>query len=85
GVNSQSILFELKSTNFPDLFPIDIMHLLYKNIPNYMFKYWNGSFYSNNPSLNMNEYTVQKNTWVTIGKIMESNQKSMPICFGRLP
>ncbi|RIB11189.1 hypothetical protein C2G38_1978657, partial [Gigaspora rosea] len=82
GINGQSILFELKSTNFPDSFPIDIMHLLYENIPGYMFKHWYGCFYSNNSSLNFNEYTVQKSIWTTIGKTMDSNKKSTPIHFG---
>ncbi|GES88052.1 transposase domain-containing protein [Rhizophagus clarus] len=62
GVNGQSILFELKSTKFPNSFPIDIMHLLYENIPCYMFRHWYGSFYpNNNSSLNINEYTIQRN------------------------
>ncbi|CAG8812044.1 24597_t:CDS:1, partial [Gigaspora margarita] len=84
-VNEQSILFELKSTNFSDLFPIDIMYLLYENIPNYMFKHWYVCFYPNNSSLNVNEYTIQKSIWATIGKTIDINQKSMPTCFGQPP
>ena len=59
------------------------MHLLYENIPGYMFKHWSGCFYPSNPSLNTNEYTIQKNTWAKIGKTMEANRKSMPTDFGR--
>ena len=64
------------------------MHLLYENIPGYMFKHWYGCFYSNNfnnSSLNINEYTIQKSVWAIIGKTMEKNKKSMPIDFGRPP
>jgi hypothetical protein len=62
------------------------MHLLYENIPAYIFKHWYGCFYSNNnPSLNINEYTLQKNVWTTIGQTMEQNRKSIPTSFGRPP
>lgn len=62
------------------------MHLLYENIPGHMFKHWYGCFYSNNnTSLNMNEYTIQKNIWATIGKTIEKNKKSIPASFGRPP
>ena len=57
GINGQSILFELSSTKFPESFPIDIMHLLYENIPQYMFKHWSGTFYKSkeNP---IDEYII---------------------------
>ncbi|CAI2185664.1 2455_t:CDS:2 [Funneliformis geosporum] len=36
SVNSQSILFELKSIKFPTSFPVDIIHELFKNIASAM-------------------------------------------------
>ena len=74
----------MESTKFPDSFPIDIMYLLYENIPGYMFKHWYGCFF-NNPNLNMNKYTIQKSVWITIGKTMEANKKLMPVDFGWSP
>ncbi|GES96283.1 hypothetical protein GLOIN_2v1477115 [Rhizophagus clarus] len=62
------------------------MHLLYENIPGHMFKHWYGCFYSNNnPGLNMNEYTIQKNIWTTIGQAIERNKKTIPTSFGHPP
>ncbi|CAG8590465.1 21011_t:CDS:2 [Gigaspora rosea] len=66
GVTQRSILFELHSTKFPNSFTIDIMHLLYENIPKYMLQHWYGCFYMNDV-LNNNEYTLQKK----LGMILE--------------
>ncbi|GES90549.1 transposase domain-containing protein [Rhizophagus clarus] len=83
GITGKSILFELKSTQFPDSFTLDIMHLLYENIPSYMFKHWSNSFY-NNKSFN-DEYILPKNTWTLISKQMEMSKKTMLSNFGRSP
>ncbi|GBC00575.1 hypothetical protein RclHR1_00390029 [Rhizophagus clarus] len=83
GITGKSILFELKSTQFPDSFTLDIMHLLYENIPSYMFKHWPNSFY-NNKSFN-DEYILPKNTWTLISKQMEMSKKTMLSNFGRSP
>ena len=61
GVIGKSILFELKSTNFPDSFALDMMHLLYENIPGYMFKHWCGIFFVNDME-NTEEYVLPKCT-----------------------
>ncbi len=84
GINGQSILFELSSTKFLKSFPIDIMHLLYENIPQYMFKHWSGTFYKSkeNP---IDEYFISKNVWSEIGKRMQESRKMMPTHFGRPP
>ncbi|GBB99234.1 hypothetical protein RclHR1_03460003 [Rhizophagus clarus] len=39
GINGRSILFGLKSIKFPRSFPVDIMHLFFKNIFINMFKH----------------------------------------------
>ncbi|CAG8721411.1 22236_t:CDS:2 [Gigaspora margarita] len=79
-----SILFELHSTKFSDSFTIDIMHLLYENIPKYMLQHWYGCFYMND-ILNNNEYTLQKKTWNDIGSLMDKSKKIIPSDFGHPP
>ena len=39
GINGRSIFLELKSIRFPDSFPVDIMHGLFKNIAPAMFRH----------------------------------------------
>jgi len=60
------------------------MHLLYENIPQYMFKHWSGTFYKNQED-STNKYVISKNTWSEIGKRMQQSRKMMPIYFGRPP
>ncbi|CAI2194943.1 11516_t:CDS:2, partial [Funneliformis geosporum] len=45
GIKGRSILFDLQATCFPTSFPIDMMHLIYKNIADYMFQHWIGKFF----------------------------------------
>jgi len=80
-MTGKSILFELKSVNFPDSFTLDMMHLLYENIPAYMFKYWYGIFFANDME-KTEEYILSKHTWDIIGKQMENARKTMPTDFG---
>lgn len=82
GITGKSILFELKSTQFPDSFALDMMHLLYENISGHMFKHWSESFF-NNKTLN-DEYILSKNIWSLIGKQMEMSKKIISSDFGRL-
>ena len=44
GITGRSVLLDIKTTQFPACFPIDIMHLFYENIALYMLKHWMGSF-----------------------------------------
>ncbi|RIB00492.1 hypothetical protein C2G38_1885947, partial [Gigaspora rosea] len=81
-VNGRSILFELHSISFPASFPIDIMHALFENTAQHMFRHYTGKFY-NNEELNNTNYKVPSNSWNEIGKIMELNHKMMPSEFGR--
>ena len=60
------------------------MHLLYENIPQYMFKHWSGTFYKNGDA-SVNEYVISKNTWSDIGKKMHESRKMLPLYFGRPP
>ena len=84
GVNGQSILFELKSIEFPTSFPIDIMHGLFENIAPAMLRHWSGNFFKDDQISN-SDYSLSNNDWIEIGKIMEKNRKNMPLDFGRLP
>ncbi|CAG8770231.1 6349_t:CDS:1, partial [Cetraspora pellucida] len=66
-----SILFNLRSTSFPETFPVDIMHLFYENIAGYMLAYWMRSFFTNNDQ-NNGEYILSKETWNKIRSKIES-------------
>jgi hypothetical protein len=61
-----------------------MMHLLYENIPGYMFKHWYGNFFANDLEKN-EEYILPKRTWDMIGQQMENARKTMPTDFGRPP
>lgn len=50
------------------------MHLLYENIPGYMFDHWSGNFYTNGEGFD-DEYVLQKNIWSLIGNQMEESKK----------
>ncbi|CAG8716739.1 6875_t:CDS:2, partial [Gigaspora rosea] len=84
GVNGQSILFELHSIDFPASFPVDIMHALFENVAQHMFRHFTSKFY-NNEKLNDTGYKISTHNWNKIGKIMEHNRKTMPLEFGRPP
>lgn len=63
------------------------MHLLFEGVSIWMFKHWNGAFFSN-PNLNRlddNSYILSKKVWEAIGETMEANRKSIPTEFGRAP
>ena len=51
GITGRSVLLDIRTTQFPICFPIDIMHLFYENIAPYMLKHWMGSFFKD-PTLN---------------------------------
>ncbi|CAG8829556.1 7583_t:CDS:2, partial [Dentiscutata erythropus] len=82
GVNSQSILFELKATKFSRSFPLDIMHLLFEGVSSWMYKHWNGIFFSNSELNNAKteHHIMPKWIWEKIGEIMDKNKnnKTMP-------
>ncbi|RIB24933.1 hypothetical protein C2G38_1957178, partial [Gigaspora rosea] len=84
GIIGHSILFELHSINFSASFPVDIMHALFENTAQHMFRHFNGKFF-NNEKLNNTEYKISADNWNKIGKIMELNRKMMPMEFGRPP
>ncbi|CAG8850794.1 14828_t:CDS:2, partial [Gigaspora margarita] len=84
GVNGHSVLFELYSISFPASFPIDIMHSLFENTAQHMFRHFNSKFFSNK-KLNNAEYKITTNHWNEIGRIVEFNRKMMPSEFGRPP
>src|SRR6266498_3195183 len=44
-IKEKSILFELQLIKFPRSFPIDIMHLFFKNVASYMFKLWSNQIF----------------------------------------
>ncbi|CAG8691071.1 6283_t:CDS:2, partial [Gigaspora rosea] len=84
GVNGHSILFELRLISFPASFPIDIMHSLFENTIQHMFRHFNSKFF-NNEKLNNADYKITTNHWNEIERIVEFNQKMMPSEFERLP
>ena len=84
GIKSKSILFELSSINFPRSFPIDIMHLFFENIAPQMFKLWSAHFFKDD-NLNTTPFNILKSSWDSIGLLMQTNKKNMPLEFGRPP
>jgi hypothetical protein len=63
------------------------MHLLFEGVSIWMFKHWNGVFFSNS-DLNRpddNSYILSKKVWEAIGETMEANRKAIPTEFGRAP
>ena len=69
-MKDRSILFELKSIEFPTSFPIDIMHGLFENIAPAMLRHWSGTFFKKDIS---SEYVLSNSIWKEIGNIMEKN------------
>jgi hypothetical protein len=85
GIKGRSILFELKSINFPRSFPIDIMHLFFENIALQIFKLWTGQFFKDE-NLNTDPFIIRKVIWEKIiSEQMQKNKKSMPSGFRRPP
>lgn len=77
-------MLDIRTTEFPTCFPVDIMHLLYENVAPYMLKHWMGSFFKD-PILNNQSYILSKQIWNEIGVEMEAVKKSIPTEFGRPP
>lgn len=74
------IILRLKSLRAFQSFPIDTMHLLFINIPRYMWKLWNGTL----------EDTYAKDDFVLsvphlVGRDMKACGKMIPAFFGRKP
>ncbi|CAG8541493.1 8207_t:CDS:2, partial [Cetraspora pellucida] len=84
GVNGCSVLFELCSISFPSSFPIDIMHALFENTTQHMFRHFAGKFF-NDEKLNDMEYKITTKNWNEIRRIVELNRRMMPLEFGRPP
>lgn len=84
GLNGQSILFELKSIEFPASFPVDIMHGLFENIAPSMLRHWSGTFFKDDQGSG-SDYILSNSDWIEIGRIMEKNRRNMPLDFGRPP
>ncbi|CAG8766930.1 6419_t:CDS:1, partial [Cetraspora pellucida] len=82
GVKGHSILFELHSISFLEFFLVNIMHVLFKNTAQHMFRHFASKFF-NNEELNNTDYKVLVDSWNEIGKILELNHKLMPMEFGR--
>jgi hypothetical protein len=78
------VLLDIKSTQFPVCFPVDIMHLFYENIAPYMLRHWMGSFFKDS-TLNNQPYVLNNKQWNEIGAEMEAVKKSIPTDFGRPP
>ncbi|GES98992.1 transposase domain-containing protein [Rhizophagus clarus] len=84
GVVGRSVLLDIRSTQFPACFPVDIMHLFYENVAPYMLRHWMGSFFKDS-TLNNQPYTLSNKQWSEIGANMDAIKKSIPTEFGRPP
>ncbi|CAG8793726.1 26192_t:CDS:2, partial [Gigaspora margarita] len=77
-------LQDIKEIECNTSFPVDTMHALFENVAQHMFHHLTGKFY-NNEKLNDTEYKILTHNWNKIGKIIEHNQKTMLLEFGRPP
>src|SRR6266508_3399822 len=72
GIKGRSILFELKSIEFPRSFPIDIMHLFFENVTPQMFKLWSNQFFKEDNLNNLSfPFILSKSSWKEIKKIIK--------------
>ena len=79
-------MFDLPSIKFPSSFPLDIMHLMFENIAEYMFKHWIGRFFNkDHNSENNRPYVLSITIWNEIGNQMYSARKTIPSYLGRPP
>ncbi|GES90934.1 transposase domain-containing protein [Rhizophagus clarus] len=84
GVVGRSVLLDIRSTQFPACFPVDIVHLFYENVAPYMLRHWMGSFFKDS-TLNNQPYTLSNKQWSEIGANMDAIKKSIPTEFGQPP
>src|SRR6266511_1011364 len=86
GIKRRSILFELKSIEFPRSFPIDIKHLFFENVALQMFKLWSNQFFKEDNLNNLSfPFILSKSSWEEIRQIMNKNKKSVLLEFERPP
>ncbi|GES92519.1 transposase domain-containing protein [Rhizophagus clarus] len=71
GVIRRSVLLDIRSTQFPACFLVDIMHLFYENVTPYMLRHWMGSFFKDS-TLNNQPYTLSNKQWSEIGANMDA-------------
>jgi hypothetical protein len=84
GVNSRSILSQLKSINFPSSFPFELMHLLFENLFPNMVRHWTGTFKALDQG--SGSYELSKATWKEIGILTAQATKTIPSTFvGTIP
>ena len=74
------IILRLPSLKAFSCFPIDIMHILYMNIPKYMWKLWSGSL---DVRYSKDDFVLESPQ--VVGKDMERCGRHFPVCFGRRP
>lgn len=77
-MNGFSVLFKIKTLVFPQSFPLDLMHLVFLNITENMFKLWTGELGDPDAA-----WVLHRNTWAQIGKDMVKLRKCVPSDFGR--
>ncbi len=75
-------MFNLKATQFLLSFSIDFMHLIYKNIASYMFKFWTEKFFSNNNVQDNSDYILNESIWKEIGIEIDRIRKIIPAYIG---
>jgi hypothetical protein len=59
------------------------MHLFFENIGPNMYRFWSDKFYKKNDQ--KKAYSISKNDWQEIGRILEQNKYNMPTSMGRVP
>lgn len=74
------LVLRLSSLRLFESFPLDIMHILYLNIPKYMWKLWSGRL---EPNYCKDDFVLEAPE--IIGKDMEASGRLIPVSFGRKP
>ena len=74
------LVVRLSSLKLFESFPLDIMHILYINIPKYMWKLWSGRL---EPKYSKDDFVLEAPA--TIGEDMEASGGLIPVSFGRKP
>lgn len=71
GINHLTILSEIPTLEFPRLFVIDIMHLLYEGLSRIMVSHWSGDFF---PKTMPIDNMIKPKEWEEIGRQMKESR-----------
>lgn len=80
GIKGVPLLAHLPSMSLPQSFPLDFMHLVYKNLFKNLLLLWTANFKSVDHA--KQPYVTKPTVWEAIGKATASAAKDIPSAFG---